>query len=87
MCILCLKVLFGRQQREAHERKAAIAEEQRMALMGGGDKEKRGEFGEHDGDVLPHKPLQMLQVGGFIGDTWRGQRARTRTKLFETHCL
>lgn len=47
-----------------------------MALMGGGQKEKRGEFGEHDGDVLPHKPLQMLQVGGFC---WRQMGGATRS--------
>lgn len=34
----------------------------RDALAGVGQKAKRGEHGEHDGDVSPHKPLQMLQV-------------------------
>lgn len=35
----------------------------RDALAGVGQKSKRGEHGEHDGDVSPNKPLQMLQVG------------------------
>ncbi|CAM9502111.1 unnamed protein product [Ascophyllum nodosum] len=60
--ILREQVLFGRKQREASERKAAALEQQRLALTGQEGKEKRGEHGEHDGDVLPHKPLQMLQL-------------------------
>lgn len=55
-------MLFGRQQKEASERKAAAMNAARDALAGVGQKAKRGEHGEHDGDVSPNKPLQMLQV-------------------------
>ncbi|CAN0201775.1 unnamed protein product, partial [Ectocarpus fasciculatus] len=60
--ILREQVLFGRQQKEASERKAAAMSAARDALAGVGQKAKRGEHGEHDGDVSPHKPLQMLQL-------------------------
>lgn len=56
------QVLFGRQQKEASERKAAAVNAARDALAGVGQKAKRGEHGEHDGDVSQNKPLQMLQV-------------------------
>lgn len=56
------QVLFGRQQKEASERKTAAMNAARDALAGVGQKAKRGEHGEHDGDVSPNKPLQMLQV-------------------------
>ena len=65
-----LQVLFGRKQREASERKAAALEQQRLALTGQEGKEKRGEHGEHDGDVLPHKPLQMLQASLLSSRTY-----------------
>eukprot|EP00903_Cladosiphon_okamuranus_P012637 g11822.t2 len=60
--ILREQVLFGRQQKEASERKAAAMNAARDALAGVGHKAKRGEHGEHDGDVSPNKPLQMLQL-------------------------
>lgn len=63
----CTKVLFGRKQKEANEKKQQAIEAARDALAGVGQKSKRGEHGEHDGDVSPHKPLQMLQVGLSVG--------------------
>lgn len=61
------QVLFGRQQKEASERKTAAMNAARDALAGVGQKAKRGEHGEHDGDVSPNKPLQMLQVCDLVG--------------------
>eukprot|EP00904_Undaria_pinnatifida_P002447 jgi/Undpi1/12202/HiC_scaffold_5.g01878.m1 len=55
-------VLFGRKQKEANEKRAMAASAARDALAGVGQKAKRGEHGEHDGDVSPNKPLQMLQL-------------------------
>ncbi|CAM9925697.1 unnamed protein product, partial [Sphacelaria rigidula] len=60
--ILREQVLFGRKQKEAAEKRQAARQAAHDAVMGVVGKKKRGEHGEHDGDVSKDKPLQMLQL-------------------------
>ncbi|CAM9801088.1 unnamed protein product [Chrysoparadoxa australica] len=59
--ILREQVTFGRKDREKRD-DAAKAQQAIADSFAGKSKEKRGSFGEHDGDELTSKPLQLLRV-------------------------